>query len=393
MLPFRRASLATKSLCNSYRMASSSSKQDVYVAVSDAQLASSAAANAVPADIAQLWKQSNAKDKDTRTFYGVDGKTVVAVGVGKKSANQDENALKEQTRRAVRPCLGSSDFRECRLTTEVGAHRLPLLPTLSRPPTPTRSRSTLCTLLTPPLSEPRSPTSSGTSRRPRTPRPSWKRSRSPRLATASRPRSNRTRPRMAASDSTGKPVASTDRLRCVSTVTQCGRMTWKKETVAHVYLDLRAELCARSHGDAGKQVHADAVTFCRSQLFGLAKCPLTNLYHCAASARPPRSSSRVSRMSRSRFTTSSGRKSTRWARSFRSRVARTSPCASLSSLTTVPRTRTRVSGDRRLFRWDDFLTPCLPAAPLAFVGKGITFDSGGIVSEGGTSMLRSEVRG
>lgn len=88
-------------------MASSSSKQDVYVAVSDAQLASSAAADAVSADISQLWKQSNAKDKDTRTFYGVDGKTVVAVGVGKKSAHQDENALKEQTRRAVRLCQRS----------------------------------------------------------------------------------------------------------------------------------------------------------------------------------------------------------------------------------------------------------------------------------------------
>ena len=224
MLAFRRASLATKSLCDSYRMASSSSKQDVYVAVSDAQLASSAAADAVSADISQLWKQSNAKDKDTRTFYGLDGKTVVAVGVGKKSANKDENALKEQTRRAVRLCLGSSEIRNCRLTTEVCAHRLPLLPTLSRPPTPSRSRSTLCTLRTPLRSEPRSPTSSGTSRRPRTPRPSSKRSRSPRSAMASRPRSNRTRLRMVASDSTGRPVACTDRLRCVPIVSEYAKL-------------------------------------------------------------------------------------------------------------------------------------------------------------------------
>lgn len=103
MLPFRRATLVTHSFRNQHRMASSSASKDVFVAVSDAQLASPAVANAVSADIAQLWKQSNAKDKDTRTFYGVDGKTVVAVGVGKKSAGKDENALKEQTRRAVRP--------------------------------------------------------------------------------------------------------------------------------------------------------------------------------------------------------------------------------------------------------------------------------------------------
>ncbi|GAA5981624.1 hypothetical protein JCM10908_004544 [Rhodotorula pacifica] len=82
-------------------MASTSANQDLFVAISDAQLASTAAANAISADISQLWKQSNAKDKDTRTFYGVDGKTVVAVGVGKKSAGKDENALKEQTRRAA----------------------------------------------------------------------------------------------------------------------------------------------------------------------------------------------------------------------------------------------------------------------------------------------------
>lgn len=36
-----------------------------------------------------------------------------------------------------------------------------------------------------------------------------------------------------------------------------------------------------------------------------------------------------------------------------------------------------------------FLTPSLPAAPLAFVGKGITFDSGGIVSEAGRPVLSS----
>ncbi|BGP57223.1 hypothetical protein JCM8202v2_004863 [Rhodotorula sphaerocarpa] len=80
---------------------SSAASKDLFVAVSDGTLASPAlAANAVSGDLAQLWKSSNAKDKDTRTFYNVDGKTVVAVGLGKKTPT-DENALKEQTRRAA----------------------------------------------------------------------------------------------------------------------------------------------------------------------------------------------------------------------------------------------------------------------------------------------------
>lgn len=33
-----------------------------------------------------------------------------------------------------------------------------------------------------------------------------------------------------------------------------------QESIAHFGSDLRAELCPRSHGDAGKQVHADAVS-------------------------------------------------------------------------------------------------------------------------------------
>lgn len=37
--------------------------------------------------------------------------------------------------------------------------------------------------------------------------------------------------------------------------------------------------------------------------------------------------------------------------------------------------------------------PPFPSAPLAFVGKGITFDSGGIVSEAGNPVLSSREAG
>lgn len=39
--------------------------------------------------------------------------------------------------------------------------------------------------------------------------------------------------------------------------------------IAQLCLNLRAELCARSHGDAGKQVHADAVS---SRSFSAVRC-------------------------------------------------------------------------------------------------------------------------
>lgn len=102
MLPFRRIAGQTLHRTSRRMASSSAASKDLFVAVSDGTLASPAlAANAVSGDLAQLWKSSNAKDKDTRTFYNVDGKTVVAVGLGKKTPS-DENALKEQSRRAVR---------------------------------------------------------------------------------------------------------------------------------------------------------------------------------------------------------------------------------------------------------------------------------------------------
>ncbi|GAA6059290.1 hypothetical protein JCM10212_006683 [Sporobolomyces blumeae] len=83
-----------------------SSSADYYVAVQpDGQLSASAsaAASSSSSEIAQLWKTSRASDKagEVRTFFGVGGdKTVVAVGVGKSSAT-DENALKEQARKSA----------------------------------------------------------------------------------------------------------------------------------------------------------------------------------------------------------------------------------------------------------------------------------------------------
>ncbi|KAK4333894.1 Cytosol aminopeptidase family, catalytic domain-domain containing protein [Rhodotorula toruloides] len=100
----RLPALATRHT-NSLRTMSTAPK-DIYVAVQDNSLVSSAAQQSA-AEVAQLWKDSRAKEKDTRTFYNVggQGKTVVAVGVGKakerKGGEGEENALKEQARKAA----------------------------------------------------------------------------------------------------------------------------------------------------------------------------------------------------------------------------------------------------------------------------------------------------
>lgn len=105
----RFPSLASQHLSKRIAVRTMSSSPDYYVAVAaDGQLAApspstSAAASALP----DLWKGSRAKETagETRTFYNVDGKTVVAVGTGKakerKGGEAEENALKEQTRRTA----------------------------------------------------------------------------------------------------------------------------------------------------------------------------------------------------------------------------------------------------------------------------------------------------
>ncbi|GAA5919901.1 hypothetical protein JCM6882_004742 [Rhodosporidiobolus microsporus] len=81
---------------------STQTQPDYYVAVQEGgSVASSTASSQIP----QLWQASRAKDKDTRVFYDVDGKTVVAVGTGKakerKGGEAEENTLKEQARRTA----------------------------------------------------------------------------------------------------------------------------------------------------------------------------------------------------------------------------------------------------------------------------------------------------
>jgi hypothetical protein len=121
-----------------------STQPDVYVAVQDGS-PSSAASSA--SEIQRLWK--GAKPTDVRTFYNVgeESSTVVAVGVKKvegKSGEVEENALKEQARRAVRPCSSypvqttltsppagrRRDSRPQGRLVEVLPHRPSLLPSL-----------------------------------------------------------------------------------------------------------------------------------------------------------------------------------------------------------------------------------------------------------------------
>ncbi|GAA6027387.1 hypothetical protein JCM8097_007818 [Rhodosporidiobolus ruineniae] len=77
---------------------------DYYTAIVDGA-PSPSSSSAASSHISQLWQASRATDKDARTFYGVDGATVVAIGTGKakerKGGEAEENALKEQARRTA----------------------------------------------------------------------------------------------------------------------------------------------------------------------------------------------------------------------------------------------------------------------------------------------------
>lgn len=161
----------SKTFSSTCRM--SSPIQDVYVAVtpSGSPTPSVLSAGAM-AEIERLWRASRATDKpgETRAFYGVDGKTVVAVSTGKLPG--DENSLKEVVRKNVRS-LRPPPLVQC--VADLLVNRQRSRRTRSRPPGPRPSRSTPSRRRTRRLSVVRLPLGSGTLRRRRMPRPSWSR--------------------------------------------------------------------------------------------------------------------------------------------------------------------------------------------------------------------------
>ncbi|KAI5480452.1 leucyl aminopeptidase [Pseudohyphozyma bogoriensis] len=99
MLP--RASLALRPLSRQASSTASAMSSDLYVAVHDGQAVTSSIPAGVTSEVSRLWSVSKPKNKagETRTFYGVEGQTVVAVHAGKKG--KDDNALKESSRRTA----------------------------------------------------------------------------------------------------------------------------------------------------------------------------------------------------------------------------------------------------------------------------------------------------
>ncbi|KAM0750484.1 hypothetical protein T439DRAFT_339873 [Meredithblackwellia eburnea MCA 4105] len=76
---------------------------DVYVSFTPGAgvVSKAAVGDAIVSEVERLWTASKAKDSagTARTFYGVDGKTVVAVSAGKPGRKKDENASKETVRK------------------------------------------------------------------------------------------------------------------------------------------------------------------------------------------------------------------------------------------------------------------------------------------------------